>query len=128
MESQEQVTAPESDGDQVELAGPEAGQQIDKIREIIFGGQMRDYEQRFALLERQLTERTQRLGNDLTRRLDTIEKDLRSDISKLGEQLVAEARERGAERDSAARALREADTAIKARLDELAKSGGEEVA
>ena len=28
---------------------------VDKIREILFGGQMRDYEQRFADLETRLT-------------------------------------------------------------------------
>ncbi len=107
--------------------GPAAGEKIDAIREIIFGGQMRDYEERFAVLERQLTERTEQLGEQLAQRMESLEKAMRSDIARLGDQLAGEARKRGEERDAAAAALRDADAALKARLDSVANTGNEEI-
>ncbi|MEO0422366.1 MAG: hypothetical protein AAF184_08540 [Pseudomonadota bacterium] len=122
MASQEQQVE-----EQAEKDGPEAGQQIDKIREIIFGVQMRDYEERFKLLERQLTDRTEQLGKQLAQRLESLEQQMRADVGRLGDQLASEARQRGEERDVAAAALRDADAAIKARLESVAKSGNEEI-
>jgi len=46
----------------------DSGQQVDRIRDIIFGAQMRDYEQRFQLLQRDL-ERQQQEIKSLTEQL-----------------------------------------------------------
>lgn len=47
-----------------------AGAKVDQIREIIFGSQMEEYEQRFAALEKRLIDEAARLRTDLTKRLD----------------------------------------------------------
>ena len=45
------------------LSETESGQEVDRIREIIFGAQMRDYQQQFQVLQRDVS----RLEQDLNR-------------------------------------------------------------
>ncbi len=70
---------------------------VDKIREILFGGQMRDYEQRFADLEKRLTLQIDRLSNDFDKRMERLNTFARREIDKLSEHLKAERKERIAE-------------------------------
>ena len=46
---------------------------LDKVRDILFGNQMRDVERRFARLEERLLKETTDLKDDVRRRLDTLE-------------------------------------------------------
>lgn len=45
---------------------------LDKVRDILFGVQLREFERRFARLEDQLVKDTNDLKDDLTRRLDAV--------------------------------------------------------
>ncbi len=45
------------------------GGNIDKVRDILFGGQMRDYERRFSRLEERLVQETAELKDDVRKRL-----------------------------------------------------------
>ncbi|NND61277.1 MAG: hypothetical protein HKN49_13515 [Gammaproteobacteria bacterium] len=74
-------------------------QNVDKIREIIFGGQMRDYQRRFDAMESSITDMTERLRHDMSARMDGIEAFVRREIELLGERLVNERRERNEERE-----------------------------
>ena len=56
---------------------PETGASIDKVRDILFGGQMRDVERRFARLEERLVKETTDLRDDVRKRLDTLERYMR---------------------------------------------------
>src|SRR6202162_6664752 len=47
------------------------GANVDKIRDILFGSQMRDYEKRFIRLEDNVTKAKEGLGEDMTKGLDT---------------------------------------------------------
>lgn len=79
-----------------EVAGD---QNVDKIREILFGTHIRDYEQRFAQLEKRLVAENEKLGEFVEKRLTGIatatQRELSGLAEKIGEQQnsLAEARE-----------------------------------
>lgn len=67
---------------------------VDKIRDILFGGQMRDYDQRFAELEKRLGQSIDRLGRDIEKRIDRLDAYARREIEKLTDQLKTEKKDR----------------------------------
>lgn len=70
---------------------------VDKIRQILFGGQMRDYEERFEAMEKRLTRNIERAATDLERRLERVDAYARREVEKLAEQLKSEKKDRTAE-------------------------------
>ena len=71
-----------------------AGGNIDKVRDILFGGQMRDYERRFARLEERLIQETSELKDDVRKRLAALEQFVRQETESLSERIRAEQEER----------------------------------
>ena len=69
------------------LAG---GASIDKVRDILFGVQMRDYDKRFARLEEKLAKETSDLKDDVRKRLASLEQFMRQEFESLGDRLTAE--------------------------------------
>lgn len=67
---------------------------VGKIRDILFGGQMREYEGRFAKIEQRLFDELSQLREELTGRVSHIEHDLRQESRKLGEANLRERSER----------------------------------
>jgi hypothetical protein len=67
---------------------------VDKIRDIIFGGQMRDYEKRFKLLETRLIQETVELREDTRKRLAVLEMYVKRELDALSERLQTEQRSR----------------------------------
>jgi uncharacterized phage infection (PIP) family protein YhgE len=63
---------------------------IEKIRTILFGNQMRDYETRFVRLEEQLTKEVAELREDFRRRNDAIESFVRQELEALSERIAGE--------------------------------------
>jgi hypothetical protein len=98
--------------DQTEGVG---GGNLDKVRDILFGGQMREVERRFARLEERLLKETQDLKDEVKRRLDALETFARQESESLADQLRGERNER----IESARTLERRDTA----LDELVAKG-----
>jgi hypothetical protein len=70
------------------------GANVDKIRDILFGSNMREYEKRFARLEERLTKSSDALRDDLKKRFDTLESYVREEIESLGQRLKNEKSER----------------------------------
>lgn len=56
---------------------------VDQIRDILFGGQMRDYERRFQDLAERVESESSRLRQDLDKRLAQLEKRLDEQVEKL---------------------------------------------
>lgn len=67
---------------------------VDKIRDILFGAQMRDYDRRFATLEERLLRESNETREDLQRRLAATEQFLRSELEALSGALSSEQRDR----------------------------------
>lgn len=72
---------------------PDTGN-VDKIRDILFGAQMRDYDRRFSTLEERLLRESGELRDDMHRRLTATEQFLRGELEALSGQLSAEQRDR----------------------------------
>src|SRR5215468_6407077 len=67
---------------------------IDKIRDILFGSQMRDYDRRFTRLEEKLLKEAADAREDSRRRFDALENFIKQEIGALGDRLRAESQER----------------------------------
>lgn len=77
--------------DNEELAG---GGNIDKIRDILFGVQMRDYEKRFIRLEERLLKESSDMRDETRKRFDALELYIKQEMEALGERLASEQRAR----------------------------------
>ena len=75
-------------------ASKSGGESLDKVRDILFGSQAREYEKRFARLEDRLLKEASDLREDLKRRFDTLEGYIKKEIEALGARLKAEHDER----------------------------------
>ena len=100
----------------VETADPSEVGNIDKIREIIFGGQMRDYEKRFIRLETRLIKESADLRDETRRRFDVLEMFIKREIDALAERLQIEQRHREESAQAASRALGETAQALESKL------------
>jgi len=78
-------------------SGEDVEGNVDKIRQILFGGQMRDYEQRFDAMEKRLTRNIERAASDLEKRMERLDAFMHREVDKLAEQLKAEKKDRTAE-------------------------------
>ena len=113
-------TSKEDSGGAVAETGDGAGvANLDKVRDILFGTQMREVERRFARLEERLLKETQELKDDVKRRLDALEAFARNETESLADQLRGE---RG-ERIESTRTLERRDTT----LDEQLTKGNREL-
>jgi hypothetical protein len=70
------------------------GGNIDKIRAILFGNQMRDYDVRFTRLEERLGKEMTELREDLRRRSDSLESYMRLEVEALSNRIRNEYSER----------------------------------
>ena len=99
------------------------GGNIDKIRDIIFGNQMRDYEKRFGRLEDRLLKESSELRDELKRRFEQLEAYTRTEFEAIAEQLKNEQGERSSAEQGLTQALRDLGRATEKRalqLDEQA--------
>lgn len=99
---------------------------VDKIRDILFGSQMRDYERRFALLEERLLRESSNLRDDLGNRLSATEQFLRNELESLGASLRSEERERLAGIRSAMDAISSLNHELSERLANMAEQAAQQ--
>ena len=95
---------------------------IDKIREILFGTQSREFEKRLLRIEERLTRESSELRDEIRRRFETIEAYTRKETELLGEQLRREQAERGENLGLLSRELSDLGRALErkiAQVDEL---------
>jgi hypothetical protein len=77
-------------GRERQAVDPAAGASIDKVRDILFGGQMREFERRFTRLEERLLKETTDLKAHLKSRLDALESFSKKESESLADQIRAE--------------------------------------
>lgn len=82
-------------------------QNVDRIRDILFGPQMRDYDSRFQRLEERLVHEANNLRWDIQKRLEAMESFMRGETESLGNRLTSEQTERGQMLEKIARDLAE---------------------
>lgn len=72
---------------------PDTGS-VDKIRDILFGNQMRDFERRFSLMEERMAQTTQNLRDETHKRLEALEQYFKEEIGALKKRLKDESIQR----------------------------------
>ena len=103
---------------------------LDKVRDILFGGHMRDVERRFARLEERLLKETSDLKDDVRRRLDALELYAKNENDSLAGQIKAEHEDRIESDTRHARDAAETTRSIERRittLDEQVAKGQREL-
>ena len=80
---------------------------VDKIRDILFGPQMRDYESRVEALEKRLITSIERATRDMERRIERLDAYTRREVDKLTDQIRSERKDRTAEGKKGANELNE---------------------
>ncbi len=129
--------APSPTGTQAEKAplasegagGPES---VDRIRQIIFGAQMEDYERRFSQLEKRLVQESAEIRKDLVKQFQNLEAALQREVDRLSKQLTAERDSRVKAAEKLSKKMLEEDRKLEAkivsggdRFDKLLKSAEE---
>jgi len=86
---QEEAPARTTPPDDASVNGPgSAGGGVDRIREILFGRQMEDYESRFVGLENSLKDAAATLRGEISEGLSAVQQDLSGKSSNLNSQLA----------------------------------------
>ncbi|BDC52529.1 hypothetical protein F183_A48440 [Bryobacterales bacterium F-183] len=98
---------------------------VDKIRDILFGGQMRDYDQRFRRLEETLLRESNEIREMTRQRLEALEAYVKREFEAQAQRLRAERDERNAAFQQAARELHEIHENLSRRLNEANDAASE---
>ena len=91
---------------------------IDKIREILFGGHMRDYDRRFSRVEEQLLKESHELREDTRKRFEALEAFVKAEFAALADRLQAEQRTRDDAVSGLWRGVQESSQALSGKLGE----------
>jgi phage host-nuclease inhibitor protein Gam len=92
---------------------------VDKIRDILFGSQMRDYESRFARLEETLIKETLEIRETNKRRFEQLESYIRREFETVQSRLKAERDERTDSGSQQSRELKELGDSLSRRIRDL---------
>jgi hypothetical protein len=95
---------------------------LDKVRDILFGGQMRAVESQLRGLEERLRQENEALRADLARQTESLDAFIRSEVQILNERLAAERSKRTEELKSLAAEIKEAIRALEKRHVDLEES------
>jgi hypothetical protein len=95
------------------------GGSVDKIRDILFGAQMRAYDKRFGRVEERLLKEAAALREEARQRFDSLEAYIKRELEALGDRLAAEQHERTEAVKDLSRELREAAQALEKRLAQV---------
>jgi DNA anti-recombination protein RmuC len=126
----QQQTAGNQGSEQVESRAPIAGDpgaaSLDKVRDILFGGQMRDLDQRFARVEERLTRETAELAEDVRKRLAAVEQFAGAEAEALAQRIKGEYEARTGATKELSRQLQETSSEFEKRSglidDQLARA------
>jgi DNA anti-recombination protein RmuC len=112
-----------SEQDTIQAAAPETesvtGGNLDKVRDLLFGGQMRDYDRKFARLEERLAKETAELRDEVRKRLGALEAYMKAEVESLSERLRAEQDGRTTADQDAGRELRDTAQQFTQKLSQL---------
>ncbi len=100
---------------------------VDRIRNILFGSQMRDYDSRFQRLEERLVSEAQALRADVQQRLGAIETFMKGEVESMAGRVKAEQAERGHALEKLARDLAETAKGLEMRIGHLDEQAAKDI-
>lgn len=95
---------------------PAGGGNLEKIRDILFGAQVHDFEKRFTRLEERLLKETADARADTKKRFESLESFIKKEVESLADRLKAEQGDRSESVKEIARELRDTAKALEKRL------------
>jgi hypothetical protein len=107
-----------------DLPTAEPPESLDKVRDILFGGQMRAVEGRLQALEERLLHEQAQLRADLGKQLAGVEAEARRELQSLAEQVAADRIKRGEELKALGADLRDGLRSLEKRHVKLEEMGG----
>ncbi|MCL4846263.1 MAG: hypothetical protein KJ066_07010 [Acidobacteria bacterium] len=102
---------------------PTGGASLDKVRDILFGVQMREVDRRFARLEERLVKETSDLKDEVRRRLEALEQYARAEVESLADRIRVEHDGRAEAQREMSRELRETAASFERRTAALDEQG-----
>ena len=99
------------------------GGHLEKVRDILFGGQMREVDRRFARLEERLVKVSGDLRDDLRKRLDSLEGYVKQELESLTTKLQQEHGERAEAGQALGREIKDAAAALDRKIAQLSDQG-----
>jgi DNA anti-recombination protein RmuC len=100
---------------------------VDQIRHILFGSQMRDYDGRFQRLEERLAKDAAALQTDLQKRLDALEAFMKGEAESLANRLKTEQAERNRAVEKLARDLAETAKDLEMKIGHLDEQAAKDI-
>lgn len=98
---------------------PAEGVSVDKIRDLLFGNQMQDYDRRFTSMEERLLQKLKELESETARNLSGLESSAKKQLESMGNQFREEKDRRSDADKELERSLREQTQALEKRLGGL---------
>lgn len=95
------------------------GGNIDKIREILFGVQLRESDKKFALLEERLQKESSDLREEIKKRFDALETYVKKEVESLTARLKSEQEERADADKDGSRELKEFARTTEKKLSQM---------
>jgi hypothetical protein len=103
------------------------GGKVDRIRDILFGSQMRDYDGRFQKLDERLTREAAETRADTQKRLEGLENFIKGALESVSNRLNTEQSERGSAVEKLARDLAETARALELATKNLGEHADREL-
>jgi hypothetical protein len=92
---------------------------MEKIRDILFGNQLKEFEKRFSRMEERVGRETEDIRTDLKKRFDTLEEYIRHEIESLSGRLKKEQESRGAANEALQEEMKAKLTSVDGRIEAL---------
>ena len=106
---------------QPEAEGVSEASRIEQIRDILFGVQMHDYDDRFGQLEAQLRQASDELREAFSRRYDDLERRMQHELESLKTQLTAEQDARAEAVRTLGRDMQSLGTSLESKTEQLTR-------
>lgn len=98
---------------------------LEQVRDILFGGQMRDLDKRFARIEERLQKDLVRLREDVNNSLSSLEAFTKQEIAALSERLKTEHKDRAAGHKELSQGLKDLGRNLDKRINAVDEAAGE---
>ena len=107
--------------DTPQIPGDDAGKagNIEQIRDILFGVQMRDYEERFTRLEERMVAQLTDLKDETTKRFGLMEDCIKKEVESLSDQLKTEQNNRAKSIKELSSELKDTNTSFEKKISQL---------
>ncbi len=126
-QAQESETKANANPENRNGGGIDESGKVDRIRDILFGSQMRDYDGRFQRLDERLTREAAEARAEVQKRLEALENFMKAEFESMTNRLNVERSDRGTAVEKLARDLGETAKALEMKMNNLGEHAGREV-